>query len=235
MFPPHADEQELKDAPGSEEGPLRTRPDVFAVPGNHDWYDSLVSFTRLFCSKQGFAGWRAPQRRSYFALRLPKGWWLLGTDLQLGSDIDAQQEAFFQDLSGRIGDSDRVIICHAEPHWLYETIYPNDYAYRSVHRLEEHFGDRIKIFLAGDYHFYTRHAAADGRQKIVAGGGGPSCISPPGRTIRACASGRAAPERRGPSSSAASAFRRGGPPPGWACRGRSRSMPETRPSGLRRP
>ena len=25
------------------------RPDVFAVPGNHDWYDSLVAFSRTFC------------------------------------------------------------------------------------------------------------------------------------------------------------------------------------------
>ena len=32
----------------------RPHPDVFAIPGNHDWYDSLVSFTRLFCSRRWF-------------------------------------------------------------------------------------------------------------------------------------------------------------------------------------
>ena len=36
-------------------------PDVFAIPGNHDWYDSLISFTRRFCSERWFAGWRTRQ------------------------------------------------------------------------------------------------------------------------------------------------------------------------------
>ena len=53
-------------------------PLVFALPGNHDWYDSLVSFTRLFCSQRWFQGWRTHQHRSYFALRLPRRWWLIG-------------------------------------------------------------------------------------------------------------------------------------------------------------
>jgi hypothetical protein len=30
------------------------QPFLFATPGNHDWYDSLVSFTRLFCSQEPF-------------------------------------------------------------------------------------------------------------------------------------------------------------------------------------
>ena len=29
------------------------RPHVYAVPGNHDWYDGLSAFTRLFCSDIG--------------------------------------------------------------------------------------------------------------------------------------------------------------------------------------
>jgi hypothetical protein len=153
-------------------GSLRSAPHVFAIPGNHDWYDSLVSFTRLFCSKGRFAGWEAPQQRSYFALKLPKGWWLLGTDLQLGSDIDGPQLAFFQRLERQIGPDENVILCHAEPNWIHETIYPNEYAYRSIRELENLFGDRVKLFLAGDYHHYTRHENQAGVQKIVAGGGG---------------------------------------------------------------
>jgi len=61
-------------------------PDAFAIPGNHDWYDSLVSFTRQFCSRRWLGGWQTRQTCSYFALKLPRGWWLLGTDVQLGSD-----------------------------------------------------------------------------------------------------------------------------------------------------
>ncbi len=38
-------------------------PHVFAIPGNHDWYDGLVALTRLFLSKDWFAGWKCPQQR----------------------------------------------------------------------------------------------------------------------------------------------------------------------------
>jgi Magnesium chelatase, subunit ChlI/Calcineurin-like phosphoesterase len=81
---------------GPYETALRERqtppyPHAFAIPGNHDWHDSLASFIRLFTSRRWFGGWRTRQRRSYFALRLPKQWWLLGTDVQLGSDIDRPQ------------------------------------------------------------------------------------------------------------------------------------------------
>jgi hypothetical protein len=55
-------------------------PHLFVIPGNHDWYDGLVSFTRLFCAERWFGGWQTRQRRSYFALALPHGWWLLGAD-----------------------------------------------------------------------------------------------------------------------------------------------------------
>jgi hypothetical protein len=40
----------------------RPLPDVFAVPGNHDWYDSLIAFSRTFCRpERGFAGCCTPQ------------------------------------------------------------------------------------------------------------------------------------------------------------------------------
>lgn len=58
--------------------------DVFAVPGNHDWYDGLSAFTGIFSTRRPHAlgqdnrgrrfGRRfAPQTRSYFALKLPHG------------------------------------------------------------------------------------------------------------------------------------------------------------------
>ncbi len=34
-------------------------PEVWAVPGNHDWYDGLTSFLRVFCREGGWVGgWR---------------------------------------------------------------------------------------------------------------------------------------------------------------------------------
>ena len=55
-------------------------PHVYAIPGNHDWYDGLISFLRLFTGgsrgKEGrhLAIWRTCQTRSYFSIRLPGGW-----------------------------------------------------------------------------------------------------------------------------------------------------------------
>ena len=162
--------------------PTLDAPSVFAVPGNHDWYDSLVSFSRLFCSKNLFARWRAPQQRSYFALQLPRGWWLLGTDIQLGSDLDLPQQRYFEEIAAQISPDDRIILCHAEPHWIYESIYPPDardpmkdpayWAYQALDTLEGVLDHRVAVSLAGDLHHYCRHENQDHVQKIVAGGGG---------------------------------------------------------------
>jgi hypothetical protein len=152
-------------------------PHLFAVPGNHDWYDSLVSFTRLFCTGRWFAGWRTQQCRSYFAVKLPRGWWLLGTDVQLGSDVDAPQIEYFTKVAAAMSPGDRIILCNAEPHWIYSATYreydTEVYNERNLGFLENHvLGRKISVFLAGDLHHYRRHTAADGTQKITSGGGG---------------------------------------------------------------
>lgn len=159
--------------PGSPE----PRPKLFAIPGNHDWYDSLVSFTRLFISRDRIGGWDAPQQRSYFALRLPYGWWLLGTDSQLASDIDKPQVDFFRAVAREIDPSDRIILCNAEPDWIFASKYSGldpEYTENNLKFLEEEvLGRRIAVFLAGDLHHYRRHECPEDRtQKITAGGGG---------------------------------------------------------------
>jgi len=156
---------------------------AFAIPGNHDWYDSLVAFTRLFCGREWLGGRELPQTRSYFALQLPHHWWLIGTDVQLGSDLDAPQVDFFKAVADKIEKEDRVILCTAEPHWIYSHIYARYnatvYNESNLQFLEKKVlgkgreGDGlVRVFLSGDLHHYRRHATADGRQKITAGGGG---------------------------------------------------------------
>ncbi len=151
-------------------------PSVYAVPGNHDWYDSLVAFTRLFCTREWFAGWQAKQTRSYFAAKLPRGWWLLGTDVQLDSDLDDRQIEYFKLVAKAMAPEDRVILCNAEPHWIYAQIYGEDdpdYNENNLAFLENKVLKRkVAVFLAGDLHHYRRHEAGDGTQKITAGGGG---------------------------------------------------------------
>ena len=63
-------------------------PDLYAIPGNHDWYDGLANFLRFFCMNRAIGGWETRQTRSYFAARLPKGWWLWGIDIQFEGYID---------------------------------------------------------------------------------------------------------------------------------------------------
>jgi hypothetical protein len=152
-------------------------PFAYAIPGNHDWYDSLVSFSRLFCSGRWLAGWRTRQERSYFAVKLPRGWWLLGTDVQLASDIDEAQVEYFRNVAQRMQSDDRIILCNAEPHWIYAALYKGmdaDYTENNLAYLEEKvLGRKVSVFLAGDLHHYRRHAEATGTvQKITCGGGG---------------------------------------------------------------
>lgn len=151
-------------------------PTVYAIPGNHDWYDSLVSFSRLFFTRPWFAGWQVKQERSYFAISLPRGWWLIGTDVQFNSDIDEPQIQYFQTVAKKMQPSDRIILCNAEPHWIYAETYgtsDTNYNENNLAFLERKvFGKKVSVFLAGDLHHYRRHEAPDGTQKITAGGGG---------------------------------------------------------------
>lgn len=157
--------------------PKEGRPDLYAIPGNHDWYDSLVAFSRYFISKQEIDGFRTRQARSYFALKLPHGWWLLGLDVQLGSYVDGSQVEYFEQVAQNIAEGDSVIICNAEPVWIYDHLYKQydptmddrnlDYVEKVILK-----GKTVRVFLAGDLHHYRRHAADDGTQKITAGGGG---------------------------------------------------------------
>jgi hypothetical protein len=158
-------------------------PHVFAIPGNHDWYDSLVAFTRLFTARPWFAGWRTRQKRSYFALKLPHNWWLLGTDVQLGSDIDKPQMEYFERLAAEMdkqaeetGEPATIILCHAEPHWIRAAQYGGDdpnYNESNLKLLEKRLGKAVAVYIAGDLHHYRRHESEDkSTQKITAGGGG---------------------------------------------------------------
>jgi hypothetical protein len=107
--------------------------DVWALPGNHDWYDSLVNFRRLFCNRNPPAEeggrpdptvalhgrWRLKQSLSYFAVQLRYGWWLFGIDVQLGHDIDHRQLEYFTSVLTDVARDDRIILCCAEPYWLH--------------------------------------------------------------------------------------------------------------------
>ena len=74
-------------------------PFLVFLPSITDWFDGLHTFMRYICHKSWLGGWFLPQKKSYFALQLPKGWWIFGLDLALHGDIDVYQFKFFAELS----------------------------------------------------------------------------------------------------------------------------------------
>ncbi|WP_051341941.1 hypothetical protein [Pseudonocardia spinosispora] len=149
---------------------------LVALPGNHDWYDGLTSFLRQFCQGRWIGGWKTAQTRSYFAVKLPGGWWLWGIDVALGDDIDEPQLDYFREMAGRMEPDDAIILCWAMPSWVEsgpdnpEGYAPLEYFERTV------IPDRamLRLSLSGDLHHYARYQGQDeaAQQKITAGGGG---------------------------------------------------------------
>ncbi|WP_250283221.1 MULTISPECIES: hypothetical protein [unclassified Frankia] len=151
-------------------------PKLFVLPGNHDWYDGLTAFMRVFCQRSTIGGWRTEQTRSYFAVKLPHRWWLLGIDIQFDSYIDDPQRRYFLDVAEQMQPGDAVILCSAKPSWVStgegnaEAFAVLDYFERTVIRKA---GARVRVSLSGDLHHYARYRQADGdTQKFTAGGGG---------------------------------------------------------------
>jgi hypothetical protein len=155
-------------------------PEMFATPGNHDWYDGLVSFLRLFCANQWIGGWRTRQRRSYFALKLPGNWWIWAIDIQLDTYIDDVQLSYFADQ--KIGPGDKVILLTAKPSWIAALdgrVEPPTWKYLNFfeERMVRDTGARLAVTITGDRHHYARYeptgeGADEAPTRITAGGGG---------------------------------------------------------------
>ncbi len=163
--------------------------DVFAIPGNHDWYDGLRAFLGIFCRfskglREGkiIGGRRAPQTRSYFALKLPHDWWLWGVDSQLEGYIDQPQVDYFATISKReMNPNSKLIICSGYPSWTWvDPANPQkrfgSYAY--MERLIDNYRNpevdgsgKLRVSISGDIHHYARHGE-NGRIYITCGGGG---------------------------------------------------------------
>jgi hypothetical protein len=163
--------------------PETGQPDLFALPGNHDWYDGLTAFLRLFAKNgtDSIGGWVNRQARSYFAIQLPQRWWLFAFDAQFGTYLDDPQMHYFLHAAKQLRPGDNVIVCPATPGWVesehdpraYDTI---DYFVRTVLDPAK---VSVRLMLSGDLHHYARYESADTqqdgapeRQLITCGGGG---------------------------------------------------------------
>ena len=179
-------------------------PHLYALPGDHDWHDGLNAFSGLFCRRRMtlpgalgvardgtvIAGRRTRQTRSYFALRLPRGWWLWGSDSQMEGYIDQPQIDYFSHAATNwMEPGAKLILCVGEPVWANAVPGRIDDRYRSFNYLErlaglarhprtgEPMGHRLRLVLCGDSHHYSRFledGAQAERHYITCGGGGAS-------------------------------------------------------------
>lgn len=175
---------------------------VAAIPQNHDWFDSASTFCRYFVAqdKGDVLGARTPQRQTYFALKLPQRFWVLGFDWALTGDLDRQQFEAFRALLDPARDDgiepgDELLLLYPEPYWTRPLGdgAPDGYP-RRYQRLEaalEARGARIRARLAGDLHHYHRetleHDAATGSDShlVTCGAGGAFLHPTHGRDVSA--------------------------------------------------
>jgi hypothetical protein len=159
------------------------RPHLYAIPGNHDWYDGLGNFIKIFCQQRSIGAWKTQQDRSYFALPLPGRYWLWATDIQLNADIDQPQLEYFMAVAEQMEDGAKVLLVTAEPAWVYRALYKKDQSWNRLiffiqqHILIERPGKHFTLaaVLTGDLHHYSHYASEDGTicpHFIDAGGGG---------------------------------------------------------------
>ena len=153
---------------------------LFALPGNHDWYDGLGAFDSLFCQNRdpllerngrAIGGWRCVQHRSYWAIQLPHNWWLWGVDIQFSKYLDAAQENYFRAIVDGMKGNHNIVLCIAEPHWLdseFEGIDTVDTLHTIVRIAQKRTKDEstakdrvrdvhIRAVLAGDCHHYSHY------------------------------------------------------------------------------
>jgi hypothetical protein len=166
--------------------PLRK---LFAIPGNHDWYDGLTAFDSLFCSSRDklshakgnvIGGWQCQQHRSYWAIRLPYNWWIWGADIQFSKYLDTAQVNYFERVAEQMGANDNLIICLAEPSWLLADLQGQDEEenFFKITTIARKRGARVVAVIAGDWHHYNRYYAHELDIHFITSGGGGAFLHP---------------------------------------------------------
>ena len=162
---------------------------LFAIPGNHDWYDGLSAFDSLFCSSRDklshdkgerIGGWQCQQHRSYWAMKLPYDWWIWGTDIQFSKFLDSAQVSYFETIATQIKPGDKLILCIAEPSWLLSEFGKDDEEgnFFTITRIARQAGAEVCAVVAGDWHVYARYFNPKLNVHFITAGGGGAFLHP---------------------------------------------------------
>jgi hypothetical protein len=162
---------------------------LFAIPGNHDWYDGLMAFDSLFCASRDrlsnekgnrIGGWQCQQHRSYWALRLPYNWWIWGADIQFSKYLDSAQVNYFEAVAERMSPNDNLIICLAEPSWMLADLQGQDEEenFFKITTIARKRGAHVRAVIAGDWHNYNRYYQHELDIHFITSGGGGAFLHP---------------------------------------------------------
>jgi len=145
---------------------------ILGLPGNHDYYDALDGFNRVFRKPIGdtepsynhIHGFYRAQESTYAAVKLPFDWWLFALDAQHGR-IDGRQRAFFKQLVDEQRPR-RLVLATPEPSTVFgRTARADALLVKTLESigLSRPFRERGKALescrldLAGDVHHYARY------------------------------------------------------------------------------
>jgi hypothetical protein len=120
---------------------------VYAIPGNHDYYDQLVGFNRMFrvlvdpdpviqarAPTDDLPGYTRTQDASYFRIVLPWGWEVWGLDP--GRDrVDVRQAHYFRAGTAAAGPPPKRILCTPAPAVVHERVVADPVHLRSLARV----------------------------------------------------------------------------------------------------
>lgn len=152
---------------------------LYAIPGNHDWYDGLTSFLRLFGANRRIGGRQTHQRRSYWALQLPHRWWMIGIDAEFDAYLDTPQLDYFTEALSTMQPDDPVILCVPRPCWTWteQDAQAFDRIDFFIREFIQPNGGQVHLVLTGDRHHYLHYREIDGARHLVTCGGGGAYLS----------------------------------------------------------
>jgi hypothetical protein len=181
----------------------RHAPWIFAIPGNHDLYDSLIGFNKFFArphdeaadERTRIADFNRLQTGSYFGLDLPHGFRLVAMHSQ-GGHVDHRQATL---LARWVREDEeprpirrKLIVATSQPSTVFRATNKDSRRPFEAAKLPRPFAkspdawpdNAIHLDLSGDVHHYERYVARapENYQSVVAGGG---AFSHPTYTVRA--------------------------------------------------